>query len=1017
MTVRPFRLPFDHEAGGPGRLIDRSRPLSFTFDAIAYSGFKGDTLASALLANGVRLVGRSPKFHRPRSFVSAGAEEPNGLVALGTGGRMSPNERATAIELHDGLVARSQNRWPNLAFDAGQVLAGLPRLLPAGFQNKALMWPRWAWPFYERVIRRAAPGGPAPGHRDRDRYEHLHAACDVLVAGGGVAGIAAALAAMDTGARVIIADGAPRFGGISDLFDGTIDGAPALDWIRSGVRRLAASERVHMLTRTTVAGIYEDTLALLDQRAGERHRPGDAGPDAPRQRLWKVRAREIIVAAGALERPLTFADNDRPGVMLGSAVRAYGLRFAVAPGAAGIVFTNNDDGYRTARALHDLELAVARIVDIRDAPQGPLVEAARQRGIEIAAGHGIVGVETCFGGTEMRAVRIAPLGGAGANAVTERIACDFVCNCGGWDPQAHLTAHRGGRLEWDDAISSLKPGILGPHMQAAGAANGVFTLGGCLREGYAAGERAARRSRGERPGHGARRAGERVVEPAERPLRALWQVVAPHAGAGGERQFVDQASDVTAADIALAVREGYGKAEHLKRYAALGMAPDQGKTGSVNALAVHAAALGVAISEIGTTTFRPPYLPVTFGAMAGERTGDLFRPVRRTPVWHWHRNNGASFETVGLWRRPFAYTAGHAARERAVAGEVRAVRQGVGLLDASTLAKFELFGPDAAILLDRLFATDMASLGVGRCRYGLMLDEQGFVIDDGVVARLAVEHFWVNTTTGRAEETRQWFERWHQSEWPQLRVFITDVTEQWAQFLVAGPRSRAVLEAVGGLNVTRAALPVGAAGEGTLAGVPVRVLRTGFAGELAYDIAAPANSASALWDAISEAGAPHTIAAFGTGALDVMRLEAGHIAIGEETDGTVTPFDLGLGRLVAGDKGDFIGRSGLQRSALQRSDRRQLVGLAGEDDGPVLPQGGYLIEVADRNAEPPHRMIGHVTSSCRSPTLGRPIALALVARGRERIGDAIVCPVGRAMVTVTITGTVFDERGRERIDG
>jgi sarcosine oxidase subunit alpha len=1010
MTVRPHRLPLDHAGGRLGRMVDRARPVGFTFDGLAYSGFAGDTLSSALLANGVRLMGRSFKYHRPRSCFTAGAEEPNAIVTVGSGVRMTPNERATTVEIHDGMVARSQNRWPSLGFDVGRVNDGFGRLIPAGFQHKTFMWPASAWPVYERLIRRAAGNGPAPRGADPDRYEHVNVGCDVLVAGAGVAGIAAALAAVESGARVIIADHAPRFGGMSDLYDATIDGRTAVDWIGARVAELAATEHAHLLLRTTVAGRYDHNFVVMDERLGR--------PNAPRERLWKVRARELVVATGAVERSLCFVDNDRPGVMLGSAIRAYAWRYGVVPGDAAVVLANNDDGYRTGLMLDELGLEVACIADVRGAPRGELVEAARTRGIEIAPGHAVAKVEAGFGGNQIRAVHIADLAGAGGGGgAGRRVPCDFIAVSGGWDPQAHLTAQAGGRLVWDDAIRSMKPGAMDEHVHAAGAANGTFSFEGCLNEGYAAGERAAWAALGRAAPQAMRRPA-RISERRE----GMGDAFDPAPPVGGPRaaarQFVDLAADVTAADLELAVREGYDGVELVKRYTALGMAWDQGKTGNVAALELVAKATGMTAADLGATTFRPPYLPISFGAVAGMAAKELFQPVRRMPAWHWHRNNGADFEPVELWQRPICYGLGDVSRNEATHREVRAVRTGVGIADASTLGKIEVRGPDAARFVERIYCGAMASLETGRCRYGLMLDEQGFVIDDGVTARLAEDQFLLHTSSAGARRIAGWLERWHQVEWPDLRLFITPVTEQWAQFVLAGPQARDVLQGLdSNISFSRGAFPFLAWRGGALAGVGVRIFRVSYTGELSYEIAAPANRAVELWHALLGAGAEHGITPFGSEALHVLRAEKGLIAIGQETDGTVTPFDLGLGGLVAGNKEDFIGKLGLARTALSRSDRRQLVGLLTEDGARMLPGGAYLIDAAARDSTPPHRMIGHVTSSYMSPTLGRPIALALVERGRERHGQTVCCPAGRDVIAAEIVEPVFYDRERVRMNG
>jgi sarcosine oxidase subunit alpha len=1009
MSARPYRLPRDFEGPQPGRLIDREQALAFTFDGQVYRGFAGDTLASALMANGVRLVGRSFKYHRPRGVLTAGPEEPNALVAVGSGGRMTPNLRATMVELYEGLTARSQNRWPSLGFDLGQTASLAGRLLPAGFYYKTFMWPQGAWPLYERLIRQAAGLGPPTREPDPDTYEQIHLTCDVLVVGGGAAGLAAATAAAEAGARVVIAEETSRLGGLTDLGEERIDGGPALEWLAGRAADLAAREGVQVLTRTTVAGVYLHGHVLMAERLTD-HAPLLGGSDGvPRERLWKVRPREIVVAAGAVERPLTFAGNDRPGVMLAGAARAYALRYGASPGVSGVVFTNNDDAYRTALTLKRFGVEIARIVDVRAGPQSELVEAARAAGIAISAGHVVADVETSLGGTQIRAVQIAQRRETGRIGALERVECDFVATTGGWSPAVQLTAHMGARPVWDERIAAPRPGALGPHMHAAGAANGIFSLAGAVAEGFAAGDAAGRAALGTAKRRGRAAARATVQESGEAPLEPFW--FAPSYGARGEgtRHFLDFQNDVTVADVELAVREGYRSAEHLKRYTTLGMATDQGKVGNVNALAIHAEAARATMAELGTTTFRPPVTPLTFGAIAGQGAGAFFQPVRRTPVWHWHAGHGWDPEPVGLWRRPYCYRGPDEDREAAIAREVAAVRGAVGLLDASTLGKIEVTGPDAGRFLDLVYTNVMSSLAPERCRYGLMLNEEGYLIDDGVVARLGADRFLLHTTSGGADRIAGWLELWLQTEWPELRVFAANVTEQWAQFVVSGPHARRTVAAVGGdIDFAAEAFPFLAMRTGTLAEVPVRVFRISFTGELTFEIACPANAASHLWQALLDAGDLHGIAPFGTEALHVLRAEKGLIAIGDETDGTVTPHDLGLGWAVSKAKADFIGKRGLARPDLARQGRRQLVGLLTRDPARVLPDGAYALDRAEPSGQ--RRAVGVVTSTYRSPTLGRSIALALIEDGRARHGETVAFAVGRDMVEAEITEPAFYDR-------
>lgn len=1018
MTGKPYRLP----AGvAPGRLIDRTKPLSFTFDGRRLSGFAGDTIASAVLANGQRLVGRSFKYHRPRGVVGLGSEEANALVGVGEGAQHDPNARATQAELYDGLAAVSQNRWPSLEWDIGAVNSWMSRLIPAGFYYKTLKWPQAFWKtIYEPLIRRAAGLGVAPSGRDPATYEQIHVHCDVLVAGAGVAGLAAAEAAAAAGARVIIADENPQFGGIADIAGGSIDDRPHLEWANERIRALAASDKAQVLPRTTVVGHYHHNYVLLFERLAE-HEPALLAQGAPRHRLWKVRAKGMVLATGALERPIAFANNDRPGIMLASATRGFVERWAVAPGASGVIFTNNDDAYRTALTLRSAGVGLAKVIDCRPDAESPLVDSAREAGIEISFGTAIAGVEATSGGTEITVVRAAPYRrGSGRILRETRIPCDFIAVSGGWNPAVHLWCHNGGKLRFDEALQAFRPERHHDRIRAAGAANGTFDLQGCVSEGYAAGQAAAKDALGSRlsppatiPASRGRVAEGRVRCEPEGPLEPLWFSPATGKYNEGNKHFIDFQNDVTAADLELAQREGYESVEHTKRYTTLGMATDQGKTSNITGLGIMSEATGKTIPEIGTTTFRPPYTPVSFGAIAGSRVASLFLPVRRTAPYDWYLGNGAELEPVGHWRRPYCYPLAGEDRHTSVNREILAVRNKVGLLDASTLGKIEIKGPDAADFLDRVYTNVFSSLKVGRCRYGLMMNEQGFLMDDGVTVRLGEDHFLMHTTSGGADRIAAWLEEWLQTEWTALKVYVTPVTEQWAQFAVAGPSARKTLEKLGGdLDFSAAAFPFMSMKEGTLGGYPVRVYRISFSGELSFEVATPANFGRGLWDAILAAGREFGIEVYGTEALHVLRAEKGFIVIGDETDGTTTPYDVGLEGLVSKKKRDFIGKRSLELASLKAPGRKQLVGLLTEDPQEVLPDGAYAVrEVIDK---PPMTMIGQVTSTYWSPTLVRSIAMALIENGRGRMGETIAFPLADKIVSARIVEPAFYDKEGSR---
>jgi sarcosine oxidase subunit alpha len=987
MSGQPYRL-----GAGFGRLIDRTRTIYFSFDGKSMRGYAGDTLASAVMANGQRLFGRSFKYHRPRGLVGLGAEEMNALVGVGEGSRHEPNLRATQVELQDGLVAVSQNRWPSLVVDVGAINNKLSRFIPGGFYYKTFMWPRAFWKrLYEPAIRRAAGLGNAPDGRDPDSYEHMHAHCDVLVVGAGVTGLAAAEAAASGGARVILVDENPQLGGLADISNGTIEGASQSDWIKA--RTLP--ENVRVLTRTTCIGHWHHNWLMLFERV-----EGEAGP---RHRLWKVRAKQVILATGAIERPLAFANNDRPGIMLASAARALVERYGVAPGAQGVVFTNNDEAYSTALKLKDAGVAV-RIVDSRSRPESAAIDRARKAGIDIAFGSVISAVDASLGGTSVTGVKIAAYRKGQGRVITERkVACDFIAMSGGWNPAVHLWCHNGGKLRFDDALQSFRPDTHRNNIRAAGAANGSFDLASCLAEGYATGEAAVKKSKS------AKLKPPKTEQEKQAPLEPLWFAPATGKYNEGQKHFIDFQNDVTVADLELAQREGYESVEHTKRYTTFGMATDQGKTANINGLGVLAEATGKAIPEIGITTFRPPYTPFSFGSIAGAQTRELFLPVRRSPVFQWHVDQGATFEPVGQWRRPYTYPRGGEDKHASIAREILCVRNKAGLLDASTLGKIEIKGPDAAAFLDRVYTNMFSTLKVGRCRYGLMLNELSFLIDDGVTVRLADDHFLMHTTSGGADRIGAWLEEWLQTEWMSYRVFVTPVTEQWAQFAVAGPKAREVLAKLEpDFDLSNEAFPHLSMKEGKLGPYPVRVFRISFSGELSYEIAVPANLGRGLWDWILSAGAEFGIETYGTEALHVLRAEKGFIVIGDETDGTVTPADVGLDGLVSKKKVDFIGKRSLEQSHLKAPNRKQLVGLLTDDPAEVLPDGAHAVRAVKE--KPPMETIGHVTSSYFSPTLSRSIAMALIENGRARTGETLSFPLAGKTVSARIVDPVFYDR-------
>jgi len=991
--------------------IDRNQPLRFVFNGRTYYGYKGDTLASALVANGVALVGRSFKYHRPRGILSAGSEEPNGLVQLGEGARTEPNIRATQAELYDGLVAASQNCWPSVGFDLGEANNLLSRLFPAGFYYKTFMWPASFWMKYEYFIRRAAGLGQAPSEPDPDRYDKTYAHCDVLVVGGGAAGLAAALAAGRMGARVVLADEQAEFGGqLLASRTERIEGMAAADWVDAALAELKRMPEVTLLPRTTAFAYQDHNFVELIERVTDHLGPGAQGP---RQRYWKLRARQVVLASGAIERPLVFADNDRPGIMLASAGRIYANRYGVAVGERVLLFTGNDHAYRAALDLADAGVAIAAIVDLRAEAIGALPQAARAKGIEILAGHAVTAT---VGRQRISGVTVMPLNAAG-DAVAgpaRQIACDALLMSGGWNPAVHLVSQNRGKLRFDEGLQSFVPGDPIKGCRTAGAINGSLATSACLAEGFAAGRDAAAEA-GLSGSAGAAPAASETEAP-EAPARSLWVVPSDRPLGEGGKHFVDHQNDVTAADVALAHREGYRSVEHLKRYTTMGMGTDQGKTSNVNALAIMAELRDAQIPDVGHTTFRPPYTPVTISAFAGHDRGDLFDPIRKTPMHVWHEKAGALFENVGQWRRAWYYPHPGEDLHAAVAREVKAVRTSVGIVDASTLGKIDLKGPDVARLLNMVYTNAWSKLEIGRCRYGLMTGEDGMVFDDGVTTRLGEQHYLMSTTTGNAARVLAWLEEWLQCEWLDWKVWCTSVTEQYATIGVNGPMARKLLsELTTDIPLDDAAFPFMSIKEGHVAGIPARVMRISFTGELTYEVNVGSSYGLALWEAVMAAGEKYGITPYGTEAMHVLRAEKGFVIVGQETDGTQTPFDLGMDWIVSKQKPDHLGKRSYGRPDTARGDRKHLVGLLTENPSEVIPEGGQIVaELKDR---PPMTMIGHVTSSYWSPNVGRSIALAVVKNGRNRMGDTVHVPLVDRVIRATVTEPRFFDNEGARLNG
>lgn len=994
-----------------GGRINRSKVLNFTFNGQTYQGFEGDSLASALLANGVEIIGRSFKYSRPRGIFAAGSEEPNAVLQIGaTEATQIPNVRATQQALYSGLVATSTNGWPSVNTDVMGILGKVGgKLMPPGFYYKTFMYPQSFWMTYEKYIRKAAGLGRSPTENDPDSYDAMNQHCDVLIVGAGPAGLAAALAAGRSGARVIIADEQEEFGG--SLLDSreSLDGKPAAEWVASVVAELKNLRNVTLLPRATVNGYHDHNFLTIHERLTDHL--GDRAPiGMVRQRMHRVRAKRVVLAAGTHERPLVYGNNDVPGNMLAGAISTYVRRYGVAPGKKLVLSTNNDHAYRVALDWLDASLHVVAIADARHNPRGPLVEEARAKGIRILTGSAVIEAR---GSKRVSAARVAAID-LKTHSVTspgEWLECDLVASSGGYSPIVHLASHLGGKPVWREDILGFVPGEAPQKRICVGGVNGVYSLADSLADGFEGGVRAASE------------AGFKIVEGvmpkalsrAEEPTLALFQVPHEKGTARAPKQFVDFQNDVTAAAIELATREGFESVEHVKRYTALGFGTDQGKLGNVNGLAIAARSLNVSIPEMGTTMFRPNYTPVTFGAIAGRHCKHIFEPVRFTALHAWHIRNGAEFEDVGQWKRPWYFPKNGEDLPAAVARECKAVRDSVGLLDASTLGKIDIQGPDAREFLNRIYTNAWTKLDVGKARYGLMCKEDGMVFDDGVTACLADNHFLMTTTTGGAARVLQWLEIYQQTEWPDLNVYFTSVTDHWATLTLSGPNSRKLLSEVTDIDLGREAFPFMTWKEGLVAGVPARVFRISFTGELSYEVNIQADYAMGVLEKIAEAGKQYNLTPYGTETMHVLRAEKGFIIVGQDTDGSMTPDDLNMGWCVGRTKPfSWIGWRGMNREDCVREQRKQLVGLKPIDPTQWLPEGAQL--VFDTKQAIPMSMVGHVTSSYAHNSLGYSFAMGVVKGGLNRIGEHVFAPLadGSVIEAEIVSSVFFDPKGEQQ---
>ena len=990
------------------KFVDETYRVSFKFNGSRYYGYKGDTLASALLANNIHLVGRSFKYHRPRGIMTSGSEEPNAIVQLhNNSDRTEPNVRATEIEIYEGLEASSQNCWPSVNFDIGGINNLLSPLLPAGFYYKTFMWPASFWEKYEYFIRKSAGLGKSPTTPDPDIYEHEYIHCDVLIVGAGISGIMAAKTAAKNGLKTLLVDEKPNLGG-STIYQNSehfkINNQNSGSWLEKEINEIKKIDNLDIRIRTSVAAFHGYNFLLARENLTD-HLPIEQRKNKTRQKLLKIRAKKVITATGSLERPLIFDNNDRPGILLSSAIKRYADLFGVACGEKNIFLTNNDSAYETAISLIQKGIKVEAIVDNREEIESKLLYEVEKNNIKVFKGFTIVNTN---GYKKINKVSLMKLSKDGQKVIGSKInlSCDCLGVSGGWTPAVHLFTQSGGKLKFREEDQVFIPNKYSSEQISIGACNGDLTLEDIIENTPKYLKEFLNIKKTDYDS-------VEVFSSENKSKRNIWLLPSDKI-LGKTKSFVDYQNDATAKDIKLALREGFRSIEHVKRYTTTGMGTDQGKLGNMHALGIISETAGTKMGEHGTTTFRPPYTPLTFGTIVGRNVGEYFDIFRKTPMHEWHLKNKAEFENVGQWKRAWYYPKNNENMFEAVQRESRAARESAGILDASTLGKIDIQGTDASEFLNRVYTNAWSKLAVGKCRYGLMLNEDGMVYDDGVTTRLGENHYIMTTTTGGAANVLGKLEDYLQTEWPELDVYLTSVTDHFATISVCGPNSKKIISnVIPDLDLSDENFPHMSFKNAKIGKINCRVMRISFTGEQSYEINIQANYANSVWEKCMEVGKDFNITPYGTETMHLLRAEKGFIIVGQDTDATMTPIDLQMDWIVSKKKYDFIGKRSLYRSDTIKDDRKQLVGLLTDNPNEILEEGAQI--VADVNKSP-IEMLGHVTSSYYSPNLKKSIALGVVRGGKNMMGKKLIIPMENKTINVTVADPVFLDKENKRLN-